>query len=67
MNVLLSFYIHDLKGALFLKANILLLLLAEVVSSTVINPFRTIYASLWSQKFDLSIGASNFMLLLVEN
>ena len=30
MNVLLSFYIHDLNEALFLKANILLLLLAKL-------------------------------------
>ena len=45
-NVLLTFNINDLNGALFLKASYLFLLLLTVASVTLFDPFITIYASL---------------------
>ena len=39
----IDFYIHDLSRSLFFKVRFLLLMLASLISSTVIDPFTTIY------------------------
>ena len=64
LNVLLIFDIDDLKGVIFLNLSFFFFfLLALLVSVTLILPFRTIYASLYSHRSDLSLGVLNLILL----
>ena len=60
MNALLIFDMHDMNGALFLKANFLIFLLALSVPVKLILPFTTIYASLQRHK------SENLIFLLTE-
>ena len=55
INVLLIFDTYQGNGALFLTFIVLFLLLSLSSPQTVVVPFKTIYASLQSHKFDLSI------------
>ena len=57
---------HGLNGGLFLKTNLLFFLLALSVPSTVTLPYKKIFASLQSHKFDLSIGVLSLTFLLTE-
>ena len=63
INVLLIFDMRDLNGLIFLNVSFLFLLLTGLVPSTFIIPLRTIYASLQSQKLDLSIRGVNLFFL----
>ena len=57
---------RDINEALFLKVGFLFLLLLELVPVTLIIPFTTVYASLYSHKSDLKIEVLNLIFLLTE-
>ena len=63
INVLSIFDLRDLNGLIFLNVSFLFLPLTGLVPSTVIIPLRKIYASLQSQKLDLSIRGVNLFFL----
>ena len=66
INALLIFDMRDINEALFLKVGFLFLLLLELVPVTLIIPFTTVYASLYSHKSDLKIEVLNLIFLLTE-